>query len=137
MAQRIVLLVGVPCSGKTWICSRLSNKYTYLPHDAYERSAYTLALLEASRTSAKPVIAEAPFNGSSLANALRQRGLTVEEWHVTAPLPEIEQRYRERSGKSYPANFATNHKRYSQGGSRFTYSGTSSQIAEILDQLED
>jgi len=115
----IYLVCGVPCSGKTWVCSQLTDKFNYIPHDNYTVETYSTVLLNAAQTSDKPIIAEAPFRVSILLNELRQKGLTVHEYYIVEDLNIVTQRYLQRTGKPYPKAFVTNWKKYAQREPRF------------------
>jgi predicted kinase len=128
---RVIILVGVPASGKSWVTERVAGLYNHIPHDDYSREDYLHTLLHATKGS-KDILAEAPFNAAGLVNDLKARGVVVEEWLVTAPLDEIKARYAARKGREYPANFATNHARYEADAHRFAYKGTSSLVAMVL-----
>lgn len=129
--MKVVLLVGVPASGKTWVADRLAGRYTVLRHDDYERSAYIEVLLQATQGS-KDVLAEAPFNAAGLVAVLESGGIKVEQWLVTGDLDEIKKRYRLRNGLDYPKNFETNYYRYEADTERFTGGGTSDMVYNLL-----
>jgi len=134
MKPKIYVLVGVPASGKSWVCSQLREQYHHLAHDEYARDAYVAALKSAAQGN-RPILAEAPFNAADLVAKLRMSAIPTEQILVTAPLNTITARYYERNGKDYPANFRTNHGRYEADSSRFWFSGTSSQVVDKLKGL--
>lgn len=130
----IYLLVGVPASGKTWVCDRLKGAKIVRNDDYKERSRYLNALKDAHEESSI-VIGEAPFRAAELASSLERSNIPVKQVLVTAPLTEIEKRYKERpEGLHYRPAFRTNHARYEADPDRFEFSGTSEQV---LDWLKD
>ena len=130
---KVILLTGVPCSGKSYTCEQLADEYQHIPHDSHNRPSYTKAILEAARTGTKNILAEAPFNAASLVSTLRSRGIDVNEHLVTTDLSTIVSRYFKRTGKGYPSNFVTNHTRYeADKSSRFASKGTSSDLIKLL-----
>lgn len=128
----IYVLVGVPASGKSYVCEKLKDKFVVCEHDKVpSRQLYTAAV-SALAHGGKTVIAEAPFNAQELVSALIARRHTVHQVLVTASLPELEQRYLLRAGKSYPPNFRTNHYRYLAAPHRFLFSGTGDAVVAYL-----
>jgi ribose 1,5-bisphosphokinase PhnN len=71
----IVLVVGCPGSGKTFVCESVRGHYLYVPHDLYKEREYPIYLLK-SVSQEKPVIGEIPFGLSKL-QAACERGAKV------------------------------------------------------------
>lgn len=132
--RKIIVLVGVPASGKTYVCDRVGAHYTALRHDGYVRGAYIRAIEKAAQ-GPKPVLAEAPFNAAAMISELQADGFVVEQWLVTGDLDQIKARYAQREGKAYPANFETNYHRYNASGGRFKFVGDSGQVLVALRRL--
>jgi putative protein kinase ArgK-like GTPase of G3E family len=80
---RVTVVVGVPGSGKSWVCERLKEGYHYLPHDAYStkgRAAYVRDIGDAATlTSGRGrVLCETPFSVEDVTGPLQRRGHEVE-----------------------------------------------------------
>lgn len=132
--EMIYILVGVPASGKTWVCNRIKGM-TVVRNDDYmgDRSGYVQAIKEASKGD-KPVLCEAPFAASQLIEMLHSINKPIKQVLVTGPIEEIENRYKERkNGQPFRAAFKTNHRRYEEDPDRFEFSGTSEEVLKWLE----
>lgn len=128
----VYLLVGVPGSGKTWICNQLSN-FTHVPHDAYIGQDYIAALKTAAKKSDKPVLAETPFSVSQIMHPLLEAGITVKPYFIHEPEAVLKARYTAREGRPIPLGHLSR---------QFTYMdratilgapiGTAHQILQLL-----
>lgn len=132
----IYLLVGIPASGKSWICDRMKGMKVIRHDDFKDRGEYLAHLWEAAADG--DVLAEAPFNAAEIVRSMNRRRVPICEVHVTGELPEIEKRYLDRTDgkKSLPANFRTNHTRYKQDHERFEFVGTSDEVLKWLEEKE-
>jgi hypothetical protein len=126
------LIIAVPGSGKTWVCNQLKDKFTFVPHDDYPIAAYGRALIQAARTSHKPVLAEAPFRASLLVDELENAGLRVEQHYLIEHPHVVRQRYEMREGKPIPKQHMTNLTRYAARARRPV---TATQLLERLKCL--
>lgn len=130
----VYLLIGVPCSGKTYVAKQLTDKYEWVPHDAYHVEDYANALNYAVYAFGKPVLAEAPFRASVLVEQLQRKGIKVVECYITAPIATLEQRYEERKGLPYPKQFYTNLARYNERYAEIEIKGTSDEVLKLLKE---
>ncbi len=98
--QPVYLICGVSGAGKTWLCRKLQNKFTYVPHDEHYQDQ-TWVVLEAAKGD-KPVITECPFAERILKNDMEQVGLTVTPFFVVTPPDIVTAQYFAREGKQLP-----------------------------------
>lgn len=130
--QVVHLLCGVPGSGKTWIARQLPQ-FTYIPHDDYPVANYAQALVNASQTSTKPILAEAPFRISILIDQIRMRNIKVITYYIQEPEQTIRQRYEQRDLKPFPKQHQSNLNRYNQRP--WDHRGTSQLILNLLKSI--
>lgn len=132
----VYLLIGVPCSGKTWVADALqkANSWLWVEHDAYHVEDYWKAVWYAAGAAGTPVIAEAPFRASVLKEQLEKKGVKVVECYITAPEALLEQRYEARKGLAYPKAFRTNLAKYNARYKDLTIRGTSSEVLQLLKE---
>lgn len=103
--QPIYLVCGVPGSGKTWVCSQLSSKYNWVPHDE-NMSRITFTLWNEAQKD-KPVITEVPFAERKLRDDLQKLDLKVRPYFIVEPVEVVRQRYMQREGMPLSKAFAT------------------------------
>jgi hypothetical protein len=84
MSQPIYLLVGVPGSGKSWVCERAHDDYHVVSHDDNIGEDYTAQLMRAAESADKPILAETPFSMSRIMEPLERRGYHVRPIFVFA-----------------------------------------------------
>lgn len=133
----IKIVVGVPCSGKSWICNQLKDKYNYIPHDEYMHShnAYIGAVINAANTGNKPVLAEIPFSMSDIQRVLDKHKLGHEFVFVIEPQNTLRERYRSREDKEIPQGHLTRQNTYNERADFLrAKKGTSSQILDYLNE---
>lgn len=106
MNNTVYLICGVPGSGKTWVCERLKDKFTYVPHDEYMKQIRR-ALVEHSFISTKPLITECPFAERELREKLEQSKMIVRPYFIVEAPQVVKQRYEAREGKLAPQNILT------------------------------
>jgi predicted kinase len=106
MTQPVILLCGVPASGKTWVIERLHHKYHHIMHDMNSRQYLLKKAVEASERE-KPVIIDCPFDERALRAQLEDLGLTVQPVFIVETPEVIAQRYQKRNGKPAPKNVIT------------------------------
>ena len=53
--KTVYLVVGVPASGKSWVCEQLKDKFEYVHHDGFiylkQPGAYLNAIFETAKTA--------------------------------------------------------------------------------------
>ena len=136
MNKTIYLVCGVSGSGKTWVCSQLKDKFTYVPHDAFFYSI-NHALVKASRASDKPLITEVPFGERPLRESLERIGFKVVPIFVIERPDVVAARYMMREKKpiqkSAYSRAATISSRATEWKAK---AGTSADILQYLQDLK-
>lgn len=137
----IYLVVGSPCTGKTWVCKQLTKQFAYVPHDRYlakDNLRYLNAIRATSRHSLRPVLAEAPFSVSQLVDPLTDHGFTVVPVFIVEPAEVLQARYQAREGKPLPAGHLTRQNTYrDRAASLQAFIGTSDEVLEHLRHVSD
>lgn len=100
MLQPVYLVCGVSGSGKTWVCRKLQNKFTYVPHD--EHYNYQVKVVAEAAKGDKAVITECPFAERVLKNDMEMAGLNVTPVFVVTPPDQVAAQYFAREGKQIP-----------------------------------
>lgn len=118
--QPIILICGVPGSGKTWACKQVEDKYWYVPHDDFPVADYHKALLKAARMGDKPILGECPFRVSVLIEELRDAGGIVHPYYIVEDEATTIKRYEARTDKTIPKMHLTNLRKYAERGPSFT-----------------
>lgn len=132
----IYLLVGVPGSGKSWVCNQLSEMYEHIPHDDYMKGGYLEALLEASDEDGDPILAEAPFSVSQIKEPLEGEGRQVFCVFIIESHNVLSERYYEREGRPIPRGHLTRQETYRERASEYdSFMGTSEEVLEYLTDL--
>jgi hypothetical protein len=128
----IYLLVGVPGSGKTWVCNQLKHLYTHIAHDDYQKGGYIEAILEAIPSS-KPLLIETPFSMSKVFGPLIDKGLAVECVFMLERHSVLKARYMAREGKEIPKGHLTRQDTYKQRAEASeAFYGSSEEVLEYL-----
>lgn len=153
--QPVYLVIGVPGAGKTWVCKQLGNKFTWIPHDRCWKhptkkpteednpewatgavSTHLETILEASKSSLRPVITEVPFAERTLKEQIEAKGIQVIPYFVIEGPYVCKDRYQLREKKPYPkANFTraiTIKERADEWGAP---QGTSAEVLSLLRLL--
>jgi broad-specificity NMP kinase len=134
--NRVILLVGVPASGKTWVTSQLTDRYTVVEQDDFidREGEYALAIAEAAGEGSRAVIANAPFGTSELFASLVERGCEVEMVFLLEDEVVLQARWDERgtldrARKSHLSRQRTYAARAAELGA---FAGTSPEALEHL-----
>lgn len=141
--ETIYLVVGVPGSGKSWICEQLKDRFTYCHHDGYighiaHPEAYVDGILEAAKETEKPILAEAPFSVSAIKNPLEWHGHRVVPLYIIEDPSVVAARYQKREGKPIPKGHLTRMNTYAQRAKATkAFHGTSREVFERLVDVAD
>jgi len=136
--KRCFLLIGVPCAGKTWVTRQLGSKFHHITHDSFigqgsQNAVYTEAILEASKTAAKPLLAEAPFSISEIKEPLEKGGLVVTPIFIIESPEVITERYLKRNNKPIPKGHLSRLETYRcRAREMHAFQGTSDQVLAHL-----
>lgn len=133
------MVVGVPGSGKSWVCEQLTELFEYVHHDLYIGMAgqtYVKAIIKASRTAEKPLLIEAPFSISEIKEPLEASGFRVIPVFILEHPAVVAARYRKREQKSIPPAHITRLRTYAERAKKWnSFSGTSKQVFEHLKKI--
>lgn len=137
MRQSVYLLVGVPCSGKSWVCDRLDgSKYNVVRHDDHIGGDYVAALTKAAHGD-RSVVGETPFSITQIAAPLTKAGIEVKPVFVMAGANELRARYRDRKRNEYANGNLTRQRTYEERAKEYkAFSGSSSEVLEYLNGRE-
>lgn len=141
MKPEIFMVVGVPGSGKTWVCAHLVDKFNYIHHDLYiskqlPKGAYVRAIMEAAKTSEKPLLIEAPFSISEIKDPLEYAGFKVTPLVIVEDVSVLKSRYEGRDKKPIPQGHITRMKTYADRAREFGwFSGASEEVLSKLRSL--
>lgn len=132
MSAKIFLVVGVPGSGKTWVCARAGDKFEFISHDDNQPD-YVGAILESAKTSSKPLLIEAPFSISQIMDPLVSAGHEVTPLVIIEPAVVVSDRYQARCGKAIPKGHLTRMQTYlGRAAERGWFYGSSDDILARL-----
>ena len=137
--QPVYLVVGCPGSGKSWVCERLKERFTYVHHDLYIKMfgpVYVNEIFKAALTSKKPILAEAPFSISQIKDPLEKHGIRVVPVFIQEDPDVITERYLRREKRQIPKGHLTRQETYAQRARAWkAFSGTSDELLEHLKQI--
>jgi hypothetical protein len=134
VAAKIVLVVGVPGSGKTWVCHQLRTRFVYIPHDDYKvEQEYFDKLLATSQQSDVPVLGEAPFGISKFLETCEFSGIEAVPVFIIEDDEVIIDRYYQREHKMpYPGTL-TRQQTYKERAEQLgAFQGTSEEVLNYL-----
>jgi broad-specificity NMP kinase len=133
--SKVILLAGVPASGKSWVTSQLADRYAVVEQDDFigHEVDYAPAIAEAAARF-RPVIANAPFGTSELVATLEEIGIQVELVFILEDEDVLEARWDERgtperarkSHRSRQRTYAARARELS------AFAGTSAEVLEHL-----
>lgn len=132
----IVLVVGCPGSGKSFVCEAVRGQYLYVPHDLYKEREYPIYLLK-SVSREKPVIGEIPFGLSKIEQACA-RGTKVIPVFLYEKEALLHERWDRRGNvtASTRTGHLTRQETYRERASALgAFSGSSSELIEHLRRL--
>jgi hypothetical protein len=140
--KHVVLLAGVPASGKSWVCEQLASRFLYVPHDDFMDApgdAYVRHIFHAARTQDRPVLAETPFSVSKIREPLEAHGLFVTVVYLRESERVLRERWHARGLVSAPT-IAGHVKRQETYRVRAletgAFMGTSAQVLTHLQSLD-
>ncbi len=101
MNQAIILLCGVPASGKTWVMRQLAHKFELVEHDHFigYATGHLAGFVAEKARGPRPVLIDCPFAERTFKESLEALGLEVYPFFIVEPPEVIAQRYAVREGK--------------------------------------
>jgi hypothetical protein len=139
--NQIYLVVGVPASGKSWVCDQLKDSFHYVHHDGFiylkNPAAYLTEVRKASLTATKPMLIEAPFSMKIMGD-LRVLGYEVTPVFIIEKPDVLKQRYTQRG--RHEANIIQGHLTRQQtftdrAHEQAAFMGNSAEVLEHLKGL--
>ena len=144
MKPDIYLVVGVPGSGKSYVCEQLKHLFTYVHHDGYiylkgPKGAYLKAIREAAKDSIRPLLIEAPFSVRETMEPLVEEGYNVIPLFIIEHPQTVADRYWKREKKTIPKGHLTRMETYRERALLWgAFSGTSDEVlAELRKKGEE
>jgi len=153
----VYLVIGVPGSGKSWVCRQLTDTFHYVPHDkawthptqkpvpAAEadaewpkgaKSNHLEVLLRAAKTATKPVITEVPFGERRLRDQLSAAGVKVHPVFVVTDPDTVARRFLHREGKRpQPGTMKRAADMQARAKDWHAFAGTSQEVLDHLNGL--
>lgn len=128
----VFMVIGIPGSGKSWVCEQLTELFEYIPHDQYIGNAgkpYFKAILKASLKAKRPLLIEAPFSISEIKEELEGRGFKITPVFILEKEAVVASRYRKREGKSIPPGHLTRMRTFAERAEKWrAFSGTAEEV---------
>jgi hypothetical protein len=131
--QKIYLIIGVPGSGKSWVSSKLEDRFEVLPHDEFLNANYPAMLVKAACMLSKPIVGELPFGITETLTYLQESGADVEPVFIVEPPDVLKARYSAREGKDIPKGHLTRQNTYYERSIEYgAFSGTAQKVLDYL-----
>lgn len=133
-SSKIYLVVGVPGSGKSWVCEQLASAFDHLPHDEYENLTHYISdIKRLTQFAKKPVLIETPFSVSQILGPLQADGYDVTPVFIIETEDVTTKRYEDREGKAIPKGHLTRIKTYAARAAELgSFRGTSEEVLDFL-----
>lgn len=100
MKHDVTLVIGVPGSGKSWVCEQLLDRYHYVANDMHKTNPAAAIIAAATEECYNPVLSDVPFGERKLKDKLEKRGLVVRCVFIREDAATIRERYEQRSGEA-------------------------------------
>lgn len=137
--QPVYLVIGCPCSGKSWVCEQLTTQYSYVRHDDYmndKPGRYVGEIIGEAKVGIRPVLCETPFSVSQIKDPLEKAGLRVVPVFIIEDAETLGRRYQAREGKPIPAGHLTRQDTYKLRANAWqAYKGTSLDVRNHLFEI--
>lgn len=138
--REVVLLVGVPGVGKSWVTNQLGDTFDQCLNDEHIGKDYPGALIrESGRPGDKPVLGEVPFSMSTVMDPLKNARRRVTTVFIVEDDRVLTDRYFKRAVKNnserraIPPGHLSRQKTYAQRAKESgSFVGTSEQVLAHL-----
>lgn len=128
----IILICGVPGSGKTWVCEQLADSYRYVPQSDHFKNHFE-TLVKTARTPGETIITEVPFGERDLRDKLLAADLTVRVVFVVESIEVLVDRYYHREKRPLSQSSITRADHINQRALEWNcFAGTSQQVLDHL-----
>lgn len=145
MKNVVYIVVGVPASGKSWVCKQLKDDYKYVPHDGwgqrFEKGGdeyledYADLIHATCKTSNKPVLGDCPFAERKLRDLLRARRIEPTFVFLKVDGKTLTNRYIERNKPIPKGHFTRLNSIPGRAAEWRAFFGTSTEALEHLKGL--
>lgn len=95
--RKVYLVCGVSGSGKSWVCSQLTDKFNYVPHDRYRDNLVNICALTKDQ---RHILTECPFAERLLREEFERQGFEVLPYFVIETPETCAERYLRREGRA-------------------------------------
>lgn len=139
--MKITMLVGVPGAGKTWVTSRIKDKFHVIQNDDFinhpnQKQAYIDAIVKQSASATKPVLIEAPFSISQIKEPLELLGYEIECVFIIQNEDVLARRYEARDRRGLPKGHVSRQKTYLDRAKLWgSFFGTSDEVLKHLQAV--
>lgn len=136
--KKIYMVVGCPGSGKSWVCDKLTNQFTYVKHDAFigKDDNYVNEIVKAAANAKNNVLIESPFSMSQIIEPLKAMNFQITPVFIQEDHSVISDRYRARDNKEIPKGHLTRQNTYLQRAEESgAFQGTSEQVLNHLENI--
>lgn len=135
--MNIYLVVGVPGSGKTWVCNQLEGAFHLIRHDQFifvnQPGAYLKEVLKQAPIAIRPLLIEAPFSVSEIKDPLERAGHKVIPIFIIEDDKTLGDRYLKRENRIIPQGHLTRTKTYLNRAKELgAFFGTSNEVLNYL-----
>lgn len=135
--QPVILVCGVPGSGKSWVCEQLKTKFDYIAHDDFIKGDYVKGLLQRVRNGDRPILGDCPFAERLVKEKLEDSGAKVIPIFIVEDVKTIKARYEARDAQPIPKQHLTRAAGLALRANEWRcFFGTSTQVLEFLQKLE-
>lgn len=139
MKKLIIILVGTPGSGKTWVANQLTDKFCVVAHDIYGMTsmrAYVHTISEFANRETRPVLCETPFSLTQIQHPLMALGFEVVPIFIIETPEVTRQRYEARENRPIPTGHLTRIRTYIQRAKDLNSPiGTAEEILKLLKEF--
>jgi hypothetical protein len=133
MKHPIYLLIGAPCSGKTWIIDQVKHFVRCVEHDLSPDNLDDYIWRVQYVSYSGVVVADIPFKGEEFAAQLSKLGLDVHKLYVLVRDGDLKQRYFKRTGKLPHQYILNTNKSIMEHFQEGEFAGDSTRVLEYLN----
>lgn len=134
MSAEIVILVGSPGVGKTWVSDQLKEMFHVVEHDDFKsKSGYIFELSRVARSGTKKILGNTPFGLQEIIHELESKNLKVRPVFIIEKPDVLTARYEADRGKKIPPGHLTRQNTYKARAKELSaFCGTSDEVLKHL-----